>query len=137
MAQVTILRGTYRNFNIQNGTFRLVQDVREGARGMYVTVEDNGTLGQGEGKEVRVRISSREDITVTGQSVADMSDSEIRKASKDDNVFSIVKPAEPEVYKETEEEAIERIRERFDILDQMAEGCTTGAVRAMIVSRIQ
>lgn len=136
MAQVTILRGTYRNFNIKNDTFRLVQDVREGARGMYVTVEDNGSLGQGEGKEVRVRISSREDISVTGKSVADMSDSEIRKASKDDNVFSIVKPKEPEVEAtpESDEAAIERIRERFDILDQMAEGCTTGAVRAMIVS---
>ena len=136
MAQVTILRGTYRNFNIKNDTFRLVQDVREGARGMYITVEDNGSLGQGEGKEVRIRISSREDISVTGQSVADMTDSEIRRANKDDNVFSIVKPVEPEVAAtpESDEAAIERIRERFDILDQMAEGCTTGAVRAMIVS---
>lgn len=137
MAQVTILRGTYRNFNIKNDTFRLVQDVREGARGMYITVEDNGSLGQGAGKEVRVRISKREDISVTGKSVADMSDSEIRKSGKDDgNVFSIVKPAEPEVEAtpESDEAAIERIRERFDILDQMSEGCTTGAVRAMIVS---
>jgi hypothetical protein len=137
MASVTVFNGTYRNFNIKNDTFRLVQDVREGAKGMYVTVEDNGSLGQGEGKEVRVRISSREDISVTGKSVADMSDSEIRKSSKDDgNVFSIVKPAEPEVEAtpESDEAAIERIRERFDILDQMSEGCTTGAVRAMIVS---
>lgn len=136
MAQVTILRGTYRNFNIKNDTFRLVQDVRSGARGMYITVEDNGSLGQGEGKEVRVRIDSREDINVTGKSVADMTDADIRQSNKDDNVFSIVKPKEPEVEAtpESDEAAIERIRERFDILDQMSEGCTTGAVRAMIVS---
>jgi hypothetical protein len=134
MASVTVFNGTYRKFNIKNGTFRLVQDVREGAKGMYVTVEDNGSLGQGEGKEVRIRISSREDISVTGKSVADMSDSEIRKEQKDDNLFSIVKPAEPEATPETDEIAIERIRERFDILDQMTEGTTNGAVRAMIVS---
>lgn len=35
---------------------------------------------------------------------------------------------------ESDETAIKRIRERFDILEQMAEGTTTGAVRAMIVS---
>jgi hypothetical protein len=134
MASVTVFNGTYRKFNIKNDTFRLVQDVREGAKGMYVTVEDNGSLGQGEGKEVRIRISSREDISVTGKSVADMSDTEIRKAQKDDNLFSIVKPAEPEATPETDEIAIERIRERFDILDQMTEGTTNGAVRAMIVS---
>jgi hypothetical protein len=63
-----------------------------------------------------------------------MSDTEIRKAQKDDNLFSIVKPAEPEATPETDEIAIERIRERFDILDQMTEGTTNGAVRAMIVS---
>jgi hypothetical protein len=49
-------------------------------------------------------------------------------------VFSLMVTKEPEVYTETDEQAIERIRERFDILDQMAEGTTTGAVRAMIVS---
>jgi hypothetical protein len=75
-----------------------------------------------------------EDITVSGQNIADMSDSQRRKANKDDNVFSLMVTKEPEVYTETDEQAIERIRERFDILDQMAEGTTTGAVRAMIVS---
>ena len=136
MANVTVFSGKYRNIDIRNSTFRLVQDVREGAKGMYITVEDNGSLGQGEGKEVRIRISNREDITVTGKSVAEMTDNEIRKASKEDNVLTIVKPKEPEVEAtpESDEVAIERIRERFDILDQMAEGTTTGAVRAMIVS---
>ena len=134
MASVTIFNGTYRKLNIKNDTFRLISDVKEGAKGMYVTVEDNGNLGQGEGKEVRVRISSREDISVTGKSVADMTDSEIRKEQKDSNLFSIVKPAEPEATPETDEISIERIRERFDILDQMTEGTTNGAVRAMIVS---
>jgi len=133
MANVTIFAGEYRGTKVKNETFSLVSDVKSGSKGMFVTVRDNGTLGY-KGKSVRVKIKSMEDITVSGQTIADMSDSQRRKANKDDNVFSLMVTKEPEVYTETDEQAIERIRERFDILDQMAEGTTTGAVRAMIVS---
>jgi hypothetical protein len=134
MAQVTILNGNYRNTQVRNQTFRLVADFKDGAKGSFVTVEDDGTLGY-PGKAIRIKVRSMEDIQVTGSTLADMSDSQRRKAAQDDgNVLSIVRPPEPETYAESEEEAIERIRERFDILDQMAEGTTTGAVRAMIVS---
>jgi len=133
MAQVTVIRGEYRNQQVRNQTFRLVSDVKVGAKGTFVTVEDDGTMGF-PGKAIRVKIKSREDISMSGASIATMSDSEYRSASKDNSVFSLVATKEPEVYTETEEQAIERIRERFDILDQMAEGTTTGAVRAMIVS---
>ena len=133
MANVTIFAGEYRGTKVKNETFRLVSDVKSGAKGMYVTVQDTGSLGY-KGKNVRIKIKSIEDITVSGQTIADMSDSQRTKANKDVNVFSLVTTKEPEVYTETDEQAIERIRERFDILDQMAEGTTTGAVRAMIVS---
>ena len=120
MAQVTIRNGNYRNTQVRNQTFRLVADFKQGAKGSFVTVEDDGSLGY-PGKAIRIKVKSMEDISVNGSSVADMSDSQRRRANKDDgSVFSIVKPAEPETYTETEEEAIERIRERFDILDQMA-----------------
>lgn len=133
MANVTIFAGEYRGTQVKNETFRLVADVKTGSKGMFVTVQDNGVLGI-KGNNARVKIKSMEDITVSGQSITDMSDSQRRKANKDDNVFSLMVTKEPEVYTETDEQAIERIRERFDILDQMAEGTTTGAVRAMIVS---
>lgn len=133
MAQVTIFAGEYRGTAIKNETFNLIADVKQGAKGMFVTVQDSGVLGI-KGKNARVKIKTMEDIIVSGQSIADMTDSERSKASKDNNMFSLVAPKEPEVYTETDEEAIERIRERFDILDQMTEGTTNGAVRAMIVS---
>ena len=133
MANVTIFAGEYRGTKVRNQTFRLVSDVKTGSKGMFVTIEDDGTLGY-PGKAIRVKVKTMEDITVSGQTIADMSDSQRKKANKDDNVFSLVTTKEPEVYTETDEQAIERIRERFDILDQMAEGTTTGAVRAMIVS---
>jgi hypothetical protein len=133
MANVTIFAGEYRGTKVRNETFRLVTDVKDGAKGLFVTVQDNGTLGF-KGKNVRVKIKSMEDITVSGQTVADMTDSQRKNANKDENVFSLMVTKEPEVYTETDEQAIERIRERFDILEEMTEGTTTGAVRAMIVS---
>lgn len=133
MANVTIFAGEYRGVKVRNQTFQLVSDLKSGSKGMYVTVQDDGTLGY-PGKAIRVKVKTMEDITVSGQTIADMTDSQRNKANKDDNVFSLVTTKEPEVYTETDEQAIERIRERFDILDQMAEGTTTGAVRAMIVS---
>jgi replicative DNA helicase len=132
MANVTIFAGEYRGTKIKNETFRLVADVKTGTKGMFVTVQDNGTLGY-KGKSVRVKIKNMEDITVSGQSIADMTDTE-RNQANNSNMLTIVKPAEPEVYTETDEQAIERIRERFDILEEMTEGTTNGAVRAMIVS---
>jgi len=135
MAQVTVLRGEYRNTKIKGQSFRLLGDVRESAKGGFFIKVANDGFFPGFPDEVKIKIKTRNDITVSGATVADMSDSQRRTAAKDDgSVFSIVKPAEPEVYTETEDAAIERIRERFDILDQMSEGCTTGAVRAMIVS---
>jgi len=133
MAQVTILRGEYRNAPVINSTFRLVADFKQGTKGGFVTIEDDGTLGY-PGKAIRVKVKSMEDIEISGSTVADMTDSERNRAAKDTNVFSMVKTVEPEVYTESEEAAIERIRERFDILEEMTEGTTTGAVRAMIVS---
>jgi hypothetical protein len=133
MAQVTVLRGEYRGAKVKNQTFRLVADLKQGAKGNFVTVEDDGSLGY-PGKAIRIKVKTMEDITVSGSTIADMTDSQRSRANKDDNVFSLMVTKEPEVYAESEEAAIERIRERFDILDQMAEGTTTGAVRAMIVS---
>jgi hypothetical protein len=133
MAQVTILRGEYRNAPVINSTFQLVADFKQGTKGGFVTIEDDGTLGY-PGKAIRVKVKSMEDIEISGSTVADMTDGERTRAAKDTNVFSMVKTVEPEVYTESEEAAIERIRERFDILEEMTEGTTTGAVRAMIVS---
>ena len=100
MAQVTVLRGEYRNKQVRNQTFRLVGDVRDGAKGTFITVEDNGTLGY-PGKAIRVKINTREDITVSGINVADMSDSQRSRANKDNSsAFSLVVPKEPDTYVE-------------------------------------
>ena len=60
------------------------------------------------------------------------------KASAVTNVLEFdtdkIKAREAEVAKETDEEIIERLRERFEILDHMTKAVKDGDVRAMIVS---
>lgn len=60
------------------------------------------------------------------------------KASKVDNVLEFdtdkIKAREQEVARETDEQIIERLRERFDILTEMTKAVKSGDMRAMIVS---
>lgn len=122
-AYITIANGTYRNFNITNQTFQLVADYKEGTKGGYVTVIADETLGEFAGREVRIKVESMRDVIPA--SAADC-------ATSVEGNFDAPKRKEPKV-QETDEQAIERIRERFDILEEMTEGAVDGSVRAMIV----
>jgi len=123
-AFITIKNGSYRNFNISNRTFQLVADYKEGTKGGYVTVIADESLGEFAGREVRIKVEGMRDIEPA--SAADCATNSI-EANYDTPVKKETKPAE------TDEQAIERIRERFDILEEMAEGAVDGSVRAMIV----
>jgi hypothetical protein len=122
-AYITIAKGTYRNFNITGQTFQLVADYKEGTKGGYVTVIADESLGEFAGREVRVKVESMQDIIPA--SAADC-------ATSVEGNYNAPKRKEPKV-QESDEQAIERIRERFDILEEMTEGAVDGSVRAMIV----
>ena len=123
-AYITIKNGTYRNFNVNNQTFQLVADFKESANGNgYVTVKNNGTF-PGMPDDVRVKVESMQDVEPA--SAADCATTSIEAN------YDTPKKKEPKV-QETDEQAIERIRERFDILEEMTEGAVDGTVRAMIV----
>jgi hypothetical protein len=123
-AYITIKNGTYRNFNINNQTFQLVADYKEGSKGGYVTVIADESLGEFAGREVRVKVESMRDVEPA--SAADCATTCIEAN------YETPHKKEPKV-QETDEQAIERIRERFDILEEMTEGAVDGTVRAMIV----
>jgi hypothetical protein len=122
-AYITIAKGTYRNFNITSQTFQLVSDYKEGTKGGYVTVIADESLGEFAGREIRVKVDSMRDVIPA--SAADC-------ATSVEGNYNAPKRKEPKV-QETDEQAIERIRERFDILEEMTEGAVDGTVRAMIV----
>ena len=109
MANVLIKNGVYRNTPVVNVSFTLVKDLQTGANGNYVTVKSNGYFGP-EHDTVRVRVNSMEDIVFEG---------------KPEPVVSVTS--------ETDDEVMERIAQRFEILQQMTRATIAGDVRAMIV----
>ena len=122
-AYIKIENGSYRNKTI-NGTFQLVADYKEGAKGGYVTVIGDESLGEFAGKEIRVKVESMRNVEPA--SAADCA------TSYEGSLTSTPRKKESKPV-ETDEQAIERIRERFEILEEMTEGAVDGSVRAMIV----
>jgi hypothetical protein len=116
MTQVLIRNGVYRNKPVHNEVFELVRDYTVGAKGGFVTVDSKGFFGPEYGI-ARVTVDSMEEIEIQGATAT--TESAVKAA-----------PA-PEA---TDEEVMARIRERFEILDEMTKAAVAGDVRAMIVS---
>ena len=94
--------------------FTLVKGYQLGAKGGFVTVKNEGQF-PGRPDQVRVNINNQDCIQfMTG-----------------DNV---VEPKVEVPESETEQQAMDRIAERFNVLDEMSKACINGDIRAMIVS---
>jgi hypothetical protein len=117
MSAVRVLRGEYRGNKVVDSVFTLVSGFQTGARGNYVTVQNNNIFPKCP-DTIRIRVDNISDIEYTNG----MTDTTTNAAK------AVAAPAE------TEEQAIERIRERFDILHEMTKAAVTGDIRAMIVS---
>ncbi len=117
MSAIRVITGNYRGIAIQNTEFQLVSGFQTGARGGYVTVKNNGTFPKCP-DTIRIRVDNIQDIEYTS-------------GMTQDNTVHFEKPASTT---ETDEEAMDRIRERFDILHEMSKACVSGDIRAMIVS---
>ena len=117
MTQVLIHKGTYRNQPVRDVSFTLVKDFTTGARGGFVTVDSNGYFGP-EFDTVRIKVDGIEDIKIVGGGEVTQSPSK---------VVEFVKP------EETDEEVMDRIEQRFNILDDMTKAAISGDIRAMIV----
>lgn len=119
MSQATILvrSGTYRNKSVANMSFELVEQYKKTANGGHVTVRNNGTFPDCP-DTIRIKVDGVAAYEfVTGNP-------------------DYTRPVAEQVAEtiETDEQVIERIRERFDILTEMTKAATNGDIRAMIVS---
>ena len=121
MSTILIKNGTYRNQQVNGMVFELVKGFQTGAKGGYVTVKSDGYFGPEMPEVVRVNVNSIEDI----EFVTEMPDG----ITADGHVIDI--KTTPTV--ETDDEVMNRIEERFDILHQMTRATISGDVRAMIV----
>jgi len=117
MSAIRIVRGEYRGKTVKNQSFALVSGFQTGAKGGYVTVQNDGTFPNCP-STIRIRVDAITDYEmVSGNSV--VANTPAPKAK---------------VEAETEEQAMTRIRERFEILTEMSKACIGGDIRAMIVS---
>jgi hypothetical protein len=123
MQFVTIKNGSYRNREITDRVFPLVRDYQEGAKGGFVTVDARDQIGfENDPDIIRIKVSPR-DFSVTGDGSSTPLD--LSPFAPRDSVA--LTPEEPE------EVVIERIAERFSILEEMTRATINGDVRAMIV----
>jgi hypothetical protein len=115
MSAIRVIRGSYRNVPVQDTVFTLVKGITQGARGNYVTVKNEGIF-PGKPSEVRILVDNISDIEYTS-------------SMTDTNT-----PVPAAESAESDEQAMIRIRERFDILHEMTKATVSGDIRAMIVS---
>jgi predicted AAA+ superfamily ATPase len=107
MTTVLVKSGEYRNLPVINTQFTLVEGIKHGAKGAYITVKNEGQFPHQIDK-VKVRIEGPDAIEMNGVAESAVS--------------------------ESDEDAMNRIATRFEILDEMAAACIKGDIRAMIVS---
>ena len=116
--KVTIKYGEYKNSPIINQEFTLVKGFQRGANSNFVTVLNEGQSKLGI-KTFRVKVNNIKDIE-WGSSNPIMGGLEQTTAKTE-----IV---------ESDADAMDRIKTRFDILDDMSRATIGGDIRAMIVS---
>ena len=107
MTTVLVKSGEYRNLPVINTQFELVEGIKHGAKGAYITVKNEGQFPHQIDK-VKIRIEGPDAIEVNGVA--------------------------PSAITETDQDAMDRIATRFEILDEMSAACIKGDIRAMIVS---
>lgn len=105
--QVLVHQGQYAGDQVVDKVLPLVREPSMGKKGWFVTV--NGAEF-GVDRNIRIFLDSPEDVTIVGE--------ELEEA----------KPVE------TDSEAMERIRERFSIVDQMTDAVANGVVRGLIIA---
>jgi replicative DNA helicase len=118
MSFIRINSGVYRNTDVSGKVFELVEQYKETAKGGYVTVVNGGTF-PGFPDQIRIKVDGIDSYNFTGN-------------EEDSAVSNINKATEKHI--ESDEQVIERIRSRFEILDEMTKAATNGDIRAMIVS---
>ena len=111
MKNIRILEGTYKirgkDVDLHGMVFPLVEEFKVGAKGGYVTVDGTAVAGFPD-RNIKIMCDSADAYEAAGATVTKR--------------------------EETDEETIERMRERFQMLEDMTRAAKKGDVRAMIVS---
>ena len=131
-AIIEINEGTYKirgtEVSMAGLRFELVEQYKEGAQGGYVTVAGGTVQPSNAGipdRSIRIKCHSAQSYTVV---------SEVAASAVGDKSLEQIKVSDTAVASETDEEIIERLRLRFEVLKDMTSAVKSGTVRAMIVT---
>ena len=124
---IKVEQGSYRNQDMSGRIFPILKDYQRfsGKEGGFITVDCSELDGFEGLDKARINVPAITDLTLTTEGAFQMQRDELKTDSTD---------APVNTGEETDEQAIERIAARFEILDEMAEAVSTSKVRAMIVS---
>ena len=117
MTSIQIINGVYRGFDASGMTFELVNQLRKTDKSSFVTVKNGGNF-PGYPDTIRINVSSTKDYIMAGSEVPSNTESTVISTK-------VV---------ETDDQAMDRIANRFAILDEMAAACIAGDIRSMIVT---
>ena len=117
MSTINVKYGTYRNNPVVDQQLTLVKGFTEGKRGGFITVKNEGQFPQVNIANVKIQLNNINDVSWRGSPI--MGDSTIA--------------FQPAVV-ESDADAMDRIKTRFEILDDMSRATIGGDIRAMIVS---
>jgi hypothetical protein len=132
-ALIEINEGTYKirgaDTSMAGMRFELVEGYKDGKNGGFITVDGATADPSNPGipdRKIRIKCEAENAYTViSGEVPTDtVTDKSLRQLSVDDSA----------VAHETDEEIIERLRGRFEILKDMTQATKEGTVRAMIVT---
>jgi len=123
---IKIEQGSYRNKDQSGKVFPIVKDYQKfaGKPGGFVTVDVSELDGYEGLEKVRINVENISDITIVNEQAFVKFKDEINRQD----------PEGLSTKDESEEDAINRIESRFEILNEMTEAVATKKVRAMIVS---
>ena len=132
-AIIEIREGTYKirgqDTSMAGYRFELVEQYKEGNQGGYVTVNGGTCQPKNSGvpdRGIRIKCASAQSYVVVSGAVS--------HAPVGDKSLEQIRVSDAVVAHESDEEIIERLRKRFEILSSMTQAVKEGTVRAMIVT---
>ena len=132
-AIVEITEGTYKirgaDTSMSGFRFELVEGFKEGATGGYVTVNGGTVQPKNSGipdRNIKIKCEGAQSYTVVSGAVS--------YTPAGDKSLEQIKVSDAVVADESDEEIVERLRQRFDVLKEMTKAVKSGTVRAMIVT---
>jgi hypothetical protein len=130
--QVKIIKGFYRN-EVVIGTFELIKNYQEGARGGFVTIRNPNPAKIA--PPIQRIIVQKGDFVILNEQGVELDDHEtVTVCDKTGKTEVGTNYEEAFISTETEEDALLRISKTFAMLDRITAGCANGNIRGFVVS---